>query len=197
MDAKVRAYLFPKPYKNGEHPIYIRITQNRKSRYISTGFAIPSGAWNAEKSEVWENKPTITKKIKETKSKEEIKELKKKKNNIVLLPNAAKINSELRKKIGELEKIQSKLKANEETISPEILKAKQTNKDLNEISNRDFLQYIQIVANNKYGNRQIRTSEKYTVLLRKLKTFCKNKPLPMNHITTEWLKDFQFLWLPL
>lgn len=34
---------------NGESPIYLRITQNRKSRYVSTGVAVNLQDWNKEK----------------------------------------------------------------------------------------------------------------------------------------------------
>jgi len=35
-----------KKKKNGEIPIYLRFTQNRKSRYLSTGFSIDEKYWN-------------------------------------------------------------------------------------------------------------------------------------------------------
>ncbi|GAA5522196.1 site-specific integrase [Aliifodinibius salicampi] len=37
---------------NGECPIYLRITQNRKSRYVSTGVYVKPRFWNPEKEEV-------------------------------------------------------------------------------------------------------------------------------------------------
>lgn len=40
---------------NGECPVYLRITQNRKSRYVSTGVYIPEKNWNPEKEEVRKN----------------------------------------------------------------------------------------------------------------------------------------------
>ena len=58
MELKVKAVLFPRVYSNGNQPILIRVTQNRKSNYISSGDSVPSvpsGAWNNEKAEVWES----------------------------------------------------------------------------------------------------------------------------------------------
>ena len=62
--AKFKAIIFPEPYSDGKHPIYIRIYQNRKSSYVSIGHSIPSGAWNEDKAEVWEAMPSLTKKLK-------------------------------------------------------------------------------------------------------------------------------------
>ena len=41
-----------KKNNDGKAPIYIRLTQHRKSRYISTGIFIEDTDWNAKKSEV-------------------------------------------------------------------------------------------------------------------------------------------------
>lgn len=40
---------------NGECPVYLRITQNRKSRYISTGVYIKPKYWNKEKEVIRKN----------------------------------------------------------------------------------------------------------------------------------------------
>ena len=189
--AKITPFLFPKPYSNGEFPIYIRITQNRKSSYISTGYSVPFGAWDNEHGVVWESMPTFTKKKKETFSPEKAKEFKELQASVVLIPNAVKINSVISTKIGELEKLQNKLSANEEHFNNETLKKKYDNKDLIENSRKDFLLYIDEVAKRKFASKQIRTAEKYSVMLRKLKKFRNNKPLPIEELTTSLLNDFQ------
>lgn len=191
MKAKIKAILFPKPYLNGEFPVYIRIYFNGKSSYVKTGYSIPSGAWNEDNAEVWESMPSLTKKLKETLSVEEIKAFKEKQNNIILLPNAFKINSEIRGIITKLEGIENSLNVNKEEISSEIIKNRADNKDKNENAKKDFLQYIQEVADKKFQMKQIRTSERYNVMLRKLKTFLGNKPLPISKVTTGFLNDFQ------
>jgi len=189
--AKITAFLFPKPYSNGEHPIFIRITQNRKSNYVSVGYSVPAGAWNPENHEVWPSMPTLTKKMKETKSAEEIKTFKALQASVVLLPNAAKINSVIKTKIGELETLQNKLSANQETFNAETLKTKIENKDLAENAKKDFLVYIAEISKRKYEGKQIRTSEKYTVMLKKFKAFHNDKPLPISELTTSLLNEFQ------
>lgn len=191
MKAKIKATLFPKPYSNGEYPVYIRIYYNGKSSYVKSGFSIPVEAWDEDKSEVWESIPALTKKLKESFSDEEIKAFKEKQKNILLLPNAHKINSDVRGLITKLEEIETKLSVNKEEISSEIIKNRAENKDKNENAKRDFTQFIQKVADEKFQKKQIRTSEKYNVMLRKLKTFLKNKPLPIEKLTTGFLNDFQ------
>lgn len=191
MKAKIKAILFPKPYLNGEYPVYIRIYFNGKSSYVKTGYSIPSEAWNEEQAEVWESMPTLTKKLKESLSVEEIETFKEMQRKIILLPNSFKINSEIRGLIAKLEGIENSLNVNKVEISSEIIKNRADNKDKNENARKDFIQYIQEVADRKFQMKQIRTSEKYNVMLRKLKTFLKNKPLPIDKLTTGFLNDFQ------
>jgi integrase len=188
---KFKAFLFPKPYANREHPIFIRIYLNRKSSYVSIGYSIPLGAWNSKNSELWESIPTLTKKMKESYSSDQKKELRKLQASIILLPNAYKINSEIRTKIGKLEEILNKLSANQEAISLEILKRQFENTDQLESSKKDFFLFIEEVIKRKYEGKQIRTSEKYSVMLKKLKSFWKKKTLPITELTTSFLNDFQ------
>lgn len=44
-----------KKRENGECPVYLRITQNRKSKYVSTGVYVPEKNWNPEKEKVRKN----------------------------------------------------------------------------------------------------------------------------------------------
>jgi len=190
MKSKMKGFLFPKPYSNGEFPVYIRIYFNAKTSYISAGFSISSGAWNDEMAEVWESMPTLTKKLKESLSNDEIKAFREKQKSIILQPNAVKINSEIRAIISKLEEIQKKLEVEKQEISAEILKSLFENKDKTENARKDFLLYIQEVATSKFQNKQIRTAEKYSVMQRKLKAFRKDKPLPIEDLTSGLLKDF-------
>ena len=43
--------------KAGSAPIHIRVTHNRKSRFIATGVTIPFDSWDAEKQRVKPNTP--------------------------------------------------------------------------------------------------------------------------------------------
>jgi integrase len=189
--AKIRALLFPQQNIKGDFPIYIQVYFNGKRSYLKTGYAIPSGAWNEEKAEVWEKIPSLNSSLKESLSKEEIKAFRAKQKGIILLPNAFKINADIRAMIARLEEIENKLKANEERISVEIIKHIFEGKDKTENARKDFLQYIQEIADRAFQKRQIRTSEKYNVLLRKLKAFRNDKPLPIEELEPSFLNDFQ------
>lgn len=191
MKTKIKPYLFPKPYNNGEHPIYIQIYRNSKRSYVSVGYSIPLEAWNISKAEVWESKPKITKEDKETKTAEELKKLKRERHSAVILPNATKINSEIRHSITRLEDIQQEMEVHNQEITSASLKRLYENKDKNENAKKDFLKYIEDVSGRKYQNKQIRTSEKYIVLLRKLRKFTNDKPLPLEQLNTALLNEFQ------
>lgn len=52
MATSIHLFLKDRPKKNGEKPIYLRITNNRKSKYISTGVSVLSKDWNPLKEEV-------------------------------------------------------------------------------------------------------------------------------------------------
>ena len=189
--AKFKAFLFPKPYSDGKFPIYIRIYQNRKSSYVSIGHSIPAGAWNEDKDEAWEAMPSLTAKLKATLTKEEQKAFREMQKAIILLPNAQKINSDIRAKIGELESLQNRLTANGTEVSSGILKDKADNRDMAELARKDFLCYIDEVIRKKFAGKQIRTSEKYSVLSKKIRAYKKDKPLPIEELTTSFLKGFQ------
>lgn len=189
--AKVRAYLFPKAYSNKEFPIYIQIYFKGKRSYINTGYSILSGAWNEDEAEVWESIPSLTLKMKESLSKDEIKAFRAKQKEIILLPNAYKINADIRGIIARLEEIENKLNANEEYISADIIKKIYEEKDKTVNARKDFTQYIQEIADRAFQKRQIRTSEKYNVMLRKLKAFKKDKPIPIEDLNPSFLNDFQ------
>ena len=188
---KLKAILFPKPYSNGEHPVFIRIYHDKKSSYISTGHSVPSGAWNKAKAEIWESMPSLTKHLKESLTNEEIKAFRQKQKGIILLPQAAKINSDIRGIIAKLEGIHQKLRLEQDEVSAENLKMMYENKDKASNAKKDFIQYIEEIAKRKHQQRQIRTADKYTVLVNKLKAFRKNKPLPIDSLNTAFLNDFQ------
>ena len=188
-ELKIRAVLYPRIYSDGTQPILIRITQNRKSNYISIGHSIPAGAWNEK--EVWEHKPSISVKEKEILSKEALKALKEKYKEIIILPNADKINNDIKKKIAELIKQEEKLKALDQNVNPEILKNKTQNKVVEDIYRKDFLQFIKKVSADKFQLKQIRTSKKIMVVHNLLSDFLGGKPLPVEKLTPSFLNDFK------
>lgn len=55
MAASIHLFLKDRPKKNGEKPIYLRITNNRKHKYISTGVSVLDKNWNPRNEEVRKN----------------------------------------------------------------------------------------------------------------------------------------------
>ncbi|OAN62435.1 hypothetical protein A8B79_02470 [Balneola sp. EhC07] len=46
------------PRKNGEYPIYLRITSNRKHKYLSTGISVFQKHWNSDKEVIRKTHPS-------------------------------------------------------------------------------------------------------------------------------------------
>src|SRR6056300_261489 len=57
----ISVVLFPQKKKDGTSPIKIRITQNRKSRYINIGFSVLKNHWDIKKERVKSNNPNYKK----------------------------------------------------------------------------------------------------------------------------------------
>jgi integrase/recombinase XerD len=186
--ARFKPFLFPKPYSDGRHPVFIRIYHNGKSSYVSTGHAVPYGAWNPEKSELWTKKANITWNLLESMSKEDLKKFRDKQASIIVLPNAERINNHLRHKVEELEVLQKNFISNQQEIDVKILKDHITGKRSEEGMN--FIAYVEEIIKRKYNEKKIRTSEKYRVLLGKLNEISKDNPLPFRILTVDFLNDF-------
>jgi len=135
--ARFKPFLFTKPYSDGRYPVYIRIYQSRRSSYVSTGHAIPKGAWNHDKSEVWISKPNVTWRLLETMTKEELKKFRERQASIIILPDARKINSDIGQKVEDLEFLQKRLISNQQEINVKTLKI-QADKKINS-DEMDFL----------------------------------------------------------
>ena len=57
MSVSFHLYLKNQKRKNGELPVYLRITKDRKHKYMSTGIAVLEKYWNPDKEEVRRNHP--------------------------------------------------------------------------------------------------------------------------------------------
>src|SRR5579863_8012832 len=102
-DVKIKAVLFTsKTYADGTHPIFIRITTNRKVSYESLGYSIKKEAWDPLNSKVFENKPKFTESLNKTLSSDKAKQIKELFSNAIVLANANSINSEIITRIAEI-----------------------------------------------------------------------------------------------
>lgn len=57
MPVSFHLYLKNQKRKNGEQPVYLRITKDRKHKYMSTGISLLENQWNPDKEEVRRNHP--------------------------------------------------------------------------------------------------------------------------------------------
>ena len=192
LKAKFKPVLFPKAYSTNEFPIYLRIFCKAKSSYVSTGYNIPLGAWNRDKAEVYESMPTLTTKLKECLSNEEIKAFRKNQKEIILLPDAIKINSEIKILKGKLEELQNKMILQNKTISSKNIKSEFENKDFANSTGKDFIKYMIMAKERKYNSGKFRTAKTYNRTINKIKAFQKNKPLSIDELNITFIKDFEF-----
>jgi len=120
---KVKAVLFTgKKYKDGKHPILIRITQNRKHTYKSTGFAISPEAWDNDNSQVYEKKPQVTKRQVGQVNSSKLTDLQERYRSAIILTNAKHINSVIQNTIAEINTLTQKLKVNEQSLDVKSIK---------------------------------------------------------------------------
>jgi hypothetical protein len=91
---KIKAVLFTsKVYKDGSHPIMIRITQNRKIIYKAVGYSVVADTWDNDNQCVYEKLPRITRRQEGQHNSEKVVKLKIRYQHAIVLHNAAHINS--------------------------------------------------------------------------------------------------------
>lgn len=141
---KVKAILrLDKPLSNDAFPIWIRITNNRKSRYISLGYSCLEEEWDSSSSKLWESKPRITDKEKAKLNSNEIKDLRDSYSGIKINSLAKRINAEIDRKIRSLLDIKDYLEATNKTTSAENIKIQSIPKveDNNKPNSGSFIEY--------------------------------------------------------
>ena len=95
---KVKALLrTDKPLANGNFPIWLRITHNRKSSYISLGHSCSLEEWDQQNERLYEAKPRLSLKDKEGLNNYELKEVRAKVGIIQVNPLAKVINNDIKK----------------------------------------------------------------------------------------------------
>lgn len=84
-----------KTYKNGRHPIMIRMTQLGKLRYISLPDSIREENWDSDQYRVYERKPMLTQRQKDVLNVDELKERKARYAKAIVLLDAKSINQRI------------------------------------------------------------------------------------------------------
>jgi len=188
---KIKAVLYKsKTYKDGSHPIMIRITQNRKVIYKAVGHSVVPDAWDEENHCVYEKKPQITKKLEGQLNPQKIAELKKRYPDAIVVHNARHINTAIKDKIDEVSDISQKLKVNEETVDLKNIKNKLNPNDSGD-RNKSFLVFGEEYRDNFLKAGSVGTYKRYKTVLTKIEDFIPKKDILFTDITVQFLQDYR------
>jgi integrase/recombinase XerD len=188
---KVTAVLFTgKRYKDGTHPILIRISNNRKHTYKKAGFSVTSDAWDSNTRRVYEKKPQISKKQMEYLTAEKAAALKTKYRDAIVLSNAKHINSVIDNLIASINTLNQKLQVNDESLSVKNIKSKLTPRSQTQNRNSFFTKGNSIEDRFRRSN-SISTAKRYRMVLKKLNGYTKGRDLKFEDITVDFLAEYE------
>lgn len=188
---KVKAILFTtKTYSDGTHPIMIRITMNRMRIYKTIGYSVLPDAWDEITSQVWEKKPTVSKRQEGQLNLEKLKELKEKYSHAIVLSNARQINTTIQDSLIEINDIIQAIRINKEELSLDNIKRK-LNPTVSEDRKISFIAY----ANERYElllkQGSVGTARSYKSVITKIKRFIKGKDLKFANLDLKFLQDYE------
>lgn len=190
MDTKIRAVLYTgKTYKDGSHPIMIRITQNRKRIYKSVGHSVSPDAWDDDIQQVYEKKPSITKRQEGLLNHQKLNALRERYKHATVMHNAAHINAAIQDKLGEIESISQKIKVNDESLDLRNIKSKLT-APTEEDRNKSFMVFAKGYRDNYFKAKSIGTYKRYKTVLTKLENYIKRDLLFVD-VTPQFLRDYE------
>lgn len=190
MDTKIRAVLYTgKTYKDGSHPIMIRITQNRKRIYKAVGYSVLPDAWDDDTQQVYEKKPVISKRQEGQLNPSKLQELKERYKHAIVLHNAAHINAAISDKLDEIEGVSQKIKVNEESLDLRNIKSK-LNAPEDGDRNKSFMTFGREYRDNYLKAKSIGTYKRYKTVLTKLEEYVK-RDLLFADLTPQFLRDYE------
>lgn len=187
---KIKPVLYKsKTYKDGSHPIMIRITQDRKLLYKAVGHAVVPDAWDEENCCVYEKDPKISKRQEGQFKPEKLAELKERYKHAIVLHNAGNINSDIQDKLEELAEIKDDIKINKENLDLKTIKDKLSpNESVDR--NKSFIAYGEAHRDKFLKAGSIGTYKSYKSTLNKLETYLKGKDLLFSDLTVQFLDDY-------
>lgn len=178
-----------KKYKDGSHPIMIRITQDRKASYVSVGYSAPEYAWDEELSQVYEKKPQISKRQEGQLNFDKLFLLKERYKNAIILPNATVINAAIVDKMTSAASTSHKMKVNEESLDAKNIRTQIKHEGKGD-RRKSFIvfadEYRDSFKENSYG-----TYKRYKTVLNKLKDYLKHKDLSFQNLTVDFMEKYQ------
>ncbi len=188
--ASVKAIIrLDKALSNSTYPIWIRITNNRKSSYISLGYSCLEEEWNYSGSRLWESKPRITEKEKERLNTNELKELKESYSFIKVNPLAKVINAEIDKNNRKILDTKSKIDLlKDKDLSSENIKIQVTERKAT--SGKNFIEYWEDQNKHIEKTSSYSTYKNYKTSLNMLLKF-QGKTLAFENISPQYLEKYQ------
>jgi len=158
-----------KTYSNGMNPIMIRITANRKSRYIATGYSAMKENWD-----------DVNNKLIETRSK--------------LFPdkkplsNSKAINTDIEIKLNEVLRIKQQVSLTDGVQSSLLIKTKAS---LKYLEAENFIEYGKKFAQLMLERKSVRTSKNFTSVLKRITEFQTGRVLLFSDIDVNFLTSYQ------
>lgn len=158
-----------KTYANGTHPILIRISANRKSSYVSTGYSVKEENWDEE-----------NKRLVETRSKEHPERK--------ILSNAKAINTDIELQVSKVIQAKQDISMTEQPQTSIIIKNKI---DAKYTASENFLEYGKIQVQLLRDRAKVRTAKNCTSVLKRISEYLSGKPLLFSDITVSFLAQYE------
>jgi integrase/recombinase XerD len=162
-------YYTYKEYSDGTHPIMIRITANRKARYIATGYSVKPENWDDENNCLF---ATRTKKYLHKKA----------------LSNAKAINSDIEQKLNDVIRIKQQVSLTEGSQTSQHIKDKATSKYN---ASTDFLIYAKKSVNHLIERKKLSTAKNHLSVLKRIEKYINKTSLLFDEITVEFLRKYE------
>ena len=158
-----------KKYADGKHPIMIRITSNRKSNYIATGYSVFPESWDDENNRLIE---TRSKKYPEKK----------------VLSNAKAINSDIEQKVSDVIRVKQQVSFLNDTQTSKFIKEKVVAKYS---SSQNFIEYSKAHIKTLIENHKGSTAKNHNTVINRIETFNAGKVLFFDEVTIDFLNRYQ------
>lgn len=158
-----------KIYSNGMSPIMIRITANRRSRYIATGYSALEENWDEVNNRLIE---THSKLFPDKKP----------------LSNSKAINTDMEIKLNEVLRIKQQVSLSDGVQSSQLIKAKAALK-YQEAEN--FIEYGMKFAQLMLARKSVRTSKNFTSVLKRIMEYQAGRVLLFSDIDVNFLTSYQ------
>jgi len=133
-----------KKYADGTSPVMIRITANRKSRYMATGYSVKTENWDEDNNRLLE---TRTKLYPDKK----------------VLSNAKAINSDIEHQLSDVIRVKQQVSLTEDAQTSKRIKERATSKY---VESENFIEYGKNIAKNLLEAGKVRTSNNHLSILR-------------------------------